>query len=244
MKPTNKIPDKWRTHDGCRSVSPVGCMMGEVRLEQFQCPKCGKPGLIDIEVEKDDQGFPIYQVVCPHCDWHAPESTKSDDCGDAIGNFKDWLEGYYLSDGLNGDAGLSYNYAEFLEEPITPTQEKAISKRKIPSKYLFDESDKRTISPIGRIIANVPFAKIRCPSCMHWGTIHTVDRSNFLVSPLPLCEMSCYCGWHLPSGISKSPDCAAADFRLWLEAWCLLGCQESMLTLPRLTSWDSWVREL
>ena len=223
----NSIPEEWRTHDRVRHISPIGNVLNEINLKKIECPRCGKQTLIDLEVDRDDGDFPIYLVVCQSCDWHAPEETKSADCGDAIAMFKEWLEAFYLC-GCPDD--LTFDYSVFFDDVEPSQQTKFIRSRTIPSKYMETEKGERKTSPIGRLLEKIPSDKMRCPVCGRQGMLCTKDCSNYKKSPLPLSLISCCnCGWALPSGISRSPECAAADLRVWMEAWSLLGCQMSMV---------------
>ena len=225
----NTIPLEWRT-DGLREVSPIGCMISETPLEQLECPRCGKPHLVNRETGRDGGDFPIYQVVCSTCDWCAPDSTQSTDVGDALFMFKEWLEAFYINGCLDTEADLAFDYREFFDDPMTEKQQAAIRSRTIPHKYVITTSGKREISPLGRIIEKVHVSGMRCPSCKCVGSLYMQDRSDALQSPLPRCQVACrFCNWRLPSGISKSPECAEAEFHNWMEAWCLLGCQSDMV---------------
>lgn len=233
----NLIPEEWRNDNG-RFVSHIGSIIHETPLNSIPCPKCGKLTLDNISVETDATGWlPIYQIVCLNfdCNWHAPESTKSTDCSDAIDDFKDWLEAMYLAGEPNcgyDDVELSFDFAEYFGEPMTAEQKKLISKRTIPRQYRQAQNEERTISPIGRLIERVPLNKLRCPSCDKRNVLYKKDISDYKKSPLPLCRVTCInCDWELPSGISRSPECAIADFHKWMEAWCLLGCQKSNVNI-------------
>ena len=103
-----KIPEEymWKiTKEGCnldeysgyRDPSPFGRSLREKRVTEIICPKCGKAHLeLRMEDLKTPKGleFEVYRVRCTECDWKCP--IVSVDNGDAIGEFRTWLEAFTL----------------------------------------------------------------------------------------------------------------------------------------------------
>lgn len=98
-KKVKQIPKKYMTkgsseRGGMRTISPIGIEIRKKKLEELECPCCGDKNLRNANF--GDFGFSdAYRVTCDSCDWTCPTEPISD-CGEAIGEFKEWLEAFSL----------------------------------------------------------------------------------------------------------------------------------------------------
>ena len=108
------IPDKYMCQGsykdgGMRTVSPIGKLLASAKLEDMYCPGCEEQAL-RIGNFGPDSMFPKYKVTCDACDYTC--SCGSEDYGEAIPEFKTWMEAFLLlgapRDRLDEDLSLLF----------------------------------------------------------------------------------------------------------------------------------------
>lgn len=130
-KPYNPIPEEYMyrgsfENGAIRTPAPFTREFDEMKLEEFECPCCGVKNLRLYKSGSDFFGW-NYLVGCDNCDWEMPTPPISDN-GDAIGEFKSWLEAYTLMgkprDKLNEDlTAYFYPDGEWREKVLNSWRE-------------------------------------------------------------------------------------------------------------------------
>lgn len=99
-KTYKQIPKKYMyrgsyENGGHRTCSEVGKLLHNTSLDELRCPNCGEYRLVQ-HFDEYLMGIGNYYISCDSCSWRSHAHLDNSDCGDNIGEFKNWLEAFYL----------------------------------------------------------------------------------------------------------------------------------------------------
>lgn len=105
------IPEKFKTHNGIRLMSPFGKTLSNLPLGEIACPCCRHLSLrFDRDTsEKQSAGWTIF---CDTCGWELPGPPQKDSDG-LLNRLKRWCEAFFLlgtpSDRVDEDLSVLFD---------------------------------------------------------------------------------------------------------------------------------------